>query len=60
MRKRGRTKPLAKPFPKGKQHTWSQQQLFMKLSNMKQEIREPYLYGDVRSLFGIAKFQSQS
>ena len=59
MRK-GRTRPLIKPFPKGKQHTWSQQQTFMKLSNKNQDIREPYTYGDIRSLFGVAKFASQS
>jgi len=66
---RGKIRPLIKPFPKGRQHTWKQQKLFMHLSDKWEEIREgeePFnagdqaLYGDYRSLYGIARFSSQS
>lgn len=54
--RRGKSKPLARPFPKGRQHTWSQQKTFMMLSDRKQDQREGSLYGKVTSLFGQAKF----
>lgn len=63
---RGKIKPLIKPFPKGRQHTWKQQKLFMHLSDKWEEIRNPFgvgeqaLYGDYRSLYGQARFSSQS
>ncbi len=56
--RRGRTKPLFKPFPKGKQLTWQKQKLFMKLSDFKQELSDPYLYGESRSIYGVAKFST--
>ncbi len=58
MRK-GRTKPLARPFPKGRQHTWSQQKTFMMLSDRKQEQREPFLFGSAKALFGQATYTSR-
>ena len=55
--RRGRTKPLFKPFPKSKTPKWSRQQLMIKLSNQKQAFSDPiYLYGKERTLFGIAKY----
>jgi|TARA_R110000787_G_scaffold1889_2_gene7941 hypothetical protein len=59
MRK-GKVTPLFKPFPQGKQHTWQQQQLFIQLSNRNQEERDPFLFGSSRSLYGQAKYASQS
>jgi len=56
---RGRIRPLVKPFPRASQHTWKQQQLFIKLSNQRQDEREPYLFGDSRSLYGTAKYSSK-
>jgi|TARA_R110002124_G_scaffold287083_2_gene470188 hypothetical protein len=66
---RGKIRPLIKPFPKGRQNTWKQQKLFMHLSDKWEEIREsqePFsvgdqaLYGDYKSLYGIARYSSQS
>jgi hypothetical protein len=57
--KRGKTKPLVKAFPKERTQVWSKQQLFIKLSNQKQETREPYLFGSSRSIYTIAKFSSR-
>lgn len=55
--RRGRIKPLFKPFPKSKTPKWSRQQLMIKLSNQKQAFRDPiYLYGKNRTLFGKAKY----
>lgn len=55
--KRGKTKPLFKPFIKNKTPKWSRQQLMIKLSNQKQAFSDPiYLYGKERTLFGIAKY----
>ena len=56
---RGRTRPLVKPFPRASQHTWKQQQLFIYLSNRNQEVRDPYLFGSSRSLYGKAKYSSR-
>jgi len=53
---RGRKRSIVKPFPKEKQLPWKKQQLFMKLSDFRQEIREPYLYGKARSIYSVAKF----
>ena len=59
MARRGkRTKPLIKPFPKGKQLPWSKQKLFMKLSDFNQELSDPYLFGETRSIYGVAKFST--
>lgn len=63
---RGKIKPLIKPFPKGRQNTWKQQKLFMHLSDKWEEIRSPFdsndsaLYGDYRSLYGVAGYSSQN
>ena len=63
---RGKIRPLIKPFPKGRQHTWKQQKLFMHLSDKWEEIRSPFdsndsaLYGDYRSLYGVARYSSQN
>jgi|TARA_R110002073_G_scaffold325879_1_gene505335 hypothetical protein len=58
--KRGKIKPLIKPFPKEKQLRWKQQEAFMKLSNFNQYNKQPYLYGDSRAIYGKAKYSSQS
>ncbi len=64
--RRGVTKPLIKPFPKGRQHTWQQQKLFMYHSDKWEETRSPFdsddsaLYGDYRSLYGQARYTSGS
>ena len=66
---RGKIRPLIKPFPQGRQHTWKQQKLFMHLSDKWETVREeqePFgagdqaLYGDFRSLYNTATFSSQS
>tara|TARA_Y100001963_G_scaffold110053_1_gene152191 strand:- start:355 stop:579 length:225 start_codon:yes stop_codon:yes gene_type:complete len=63
---RGTIRPLIKPFPKGKQHTWQQQKLFMHLSDKWEDIRSPFdsddvaLYGDYRSLYGQARYTAGS
>jgi len=63
---RGRTKPLFKPMPKPQTPKWSRQQLFIKLSNQRQDERAPYddgdqaLYGSAKSLYGIARYSSRS
>jgi len=67
---RGKIRPLIKSFPKGRQHTWKQQKLFMHLSDKWETVRgeqqEPFgagdqaLYGDSRSLYNTATFSSQS
>ena len=56
--RRETTRPLARPFPQGRQNTWQQQQLFMKLSNARQEEREPFRFGAARTLYGKAKYSS--
>jgi hypothetical protein len=56
---RGKVRPIVKQFPAGKQHTWQQQQLFMKLTNLRQEVTEPYRFGNSRSLYGKAKYSSR-
>lgn len=61
---RGRIKPLIKPFPQGRQHTWQQQKMFMYLSDKWQDERSPFdsddqaLYGDYRALYGQARYSS--
>ena len=63
---RGRTKPLFKPVRKPPTPKWSQQQLFIKLSNQRQDERSPFdsgdaaLYGSAKSLYGIARYSSRS
>jgi hypothetical protein len=57
--KRGTTRPLIKPFPKVKQHTWKQQQLFIKLNNSRQEDSEPFRFGSVNTLYGTATYTSR-
>ena len=64
--RRGRTKPLFKPFPKSSPPKWSKQVLFSNICNKNQDYRSPWdegdsaLYGDSRSLYGIATYSSQS
>ena len=58
MRK-GRTKPAFKGFPKGPTPKWSKQQLMIKLSNQRQELREPFVYGSIKALYGLAKFSGR-
>ena len=57
--RRGRTKPIFRPFPQGRTPAWSKQRLMIKLSNQKQENRDPFVYGSIRTLFGQAKFSSR-
>ncbi len=59
MAVRGKKRPLFKPFPKPVTPKWERQQLFIKLSNQRQDEREPYLFGDARSLYGAAKYSSR-
>tara|TARA_R110000772_G_scaffold255326_1_gene371402 strand:- start:61 stop:258 length:198 start_codon:yes stop_codon:yes gene_type:complete len=63
---RGRTRPLVKPFPRSQTPKWDRQQLFIKLSNQRQDERSPVdagdqaLFGSPRSLYGIARYSSNS
>lgn len=63
---RGRTKPLYKPFPKKVTPKWSKQVLFAIIANKNQDYRAPWdagdsaLYGNSKSIYGTARYNSQS